>query len=125
MSEYFKKIDWAVTEHGAIEQLYSGRLRGDVSYTDACNGMFQGLAADIAKDAGFKLARECYVGVLEGDRITNFVHDEFVCEVPEGLAQEHAKMIELILVDAARPWLPGVKLGVEVTVSRRYKGDYL
>ncbi len=125
MPEYFKRIDFAVEQHGAIEQLYSGRLRGGVSYTDACNGMFQGLAADIAKDAGFKLARECYAGRLAGCRIVNFVHDEYVIEVPEYRALSHAIVIEELLVAAARPWLPGVKLGVEVTISRRYKGDYV
>jgi DNA polymerase I-like protein with 3'-5' exonuclease and polymerase domains len=125
MSDYFSKIDFAVETHGAIEQLYSGRLRGDVSYTDACNGMFQGLAADIAKDAGFQLARACYVGALRGCRIVNFVHDEYVVEVPEEHAKACAERIEAILVLAARPWLPGVKLGVEMTISRRYKGDYV
>jgi hypothetical protein len=125
MQDYFRKIDFAVEQYGAIEQLYSGRRRGDVSYCDACNGMFQGLAADIAKDAGFALARECYVGRLEGCRIVNFVHDEYVVEVEESHARLLAATIEQILVDAARPWLPGVKLGVEVTVSRRYKGDYV
>jgi len=123
---YFERIEWAVDTHGAIEQLYSGRRRGGVSFTDACNGPFQGLAADIAKDAGFKLARECYLGSLKGCRIVNFVHDEYVVEVPEHAAKtDTAPRIEKLLVDAARPWLPGVKLGVEVTVSRRYKGDYL
>lgn len=122
---YFDKINWAVETHGAVEQLYSGRVRGDVSYTDACNGLFQGLAADIAKDAGFQLSRECYVGNLAGCRIVNFVHDEYVVEVPEEYAKGCAKLIEYILTNAAKPWLPGVKLGVEVTISRRYKGDYL
>jgi DNA polymerase I-like protein with 3'-5' exonuclease and polymerase domains len=126
MNDYFERINFAVEQHGAIEQLSSGRLRGDVSYCEACNGMFQGLAADIAKDAGFALARECYVGSLRGCRIVNFVHDEYVVEVPEhAAAQDTAPRIERLLVDAAGPWLPGVKLGVEVTISRRYKGDYL
>lgn len=126
MRDYFARINDAVDHHGAIEQLYSGRLRGQVGFTDACNGMFQGLAADIAKDAGFALARECYVGSCLGRRIVLFVHDEFVVEVPDGPAvDQDAYVIERILVDAARPWLPGVKLGVEVTVSRRYKGEYV
>jgi hypothetical protein len=125
MREYFDRINWAVEKHGYIEQLYSDRARGDVSYTDACNGMFQGLAADIAKDAGFKLARECYVGSLRGCRIVNFIHDEWVCEVPEVSAVVCAANIKTILEKATRPWLPGVALGVEVTVSRRYKGEYL
>jgi hypothetical protein len=125
MPDFFSKIDFAVETHHAIEQLYSGRVRGGVSYTDACNGMFQGLAADVAKDAGFQLSRACYVGELRGCRIVNFVHDEYVIEVPEEGARSFANVIEALLVKAARPWLPGVKLGVEVTISRRYKGDYL
>lgn len=125
MRGYFQRIDFAVSQHGAVEQLYSGRLRGGVSYCDACNGMFQGLAADIFKAAGFQVSKACYVGSLKGDRIVNEVHDELVIEVPEDHAREHAQVIERIMVDAARPWLPGVKLGVEVTISRRYKGDYV
>lgn len=122
---FFDRIKFAAEQHGAIEQLYSGRRRGDVGFTDACNGMFQGLAADIFKDAGFALARECYVGVFKGSRIVNEVHDEYVIEVEEAEAMYRAVEIEKLLVSATRPWLPGVKLGVEVTISRRYKGDYV
>lgn len=122
---YFSKINFAVEQHGAVEQLYTGRRRGDVGFCDAANGMFQGLAADIFKDAGFQVARACYVGELAGDRIVNEVHDELVIEAPEALARAHAPVIGDIMERAARPWLPGVKLGVEVTISRRYKGDYV
>lgn len=125
MRDYFKKVDWAVEQYGAVEQLYSGRRRGEVSYCDACNGLFQGLAADIFKDAGFQVSRACYTGSLAGDRIVNEVHDELVIEVPEAKAREHGPAIADIMEQAARPWLPGVKLGVEVTISRRYKGDYI
>lgn len=125
MADYFKRVNWAVEQYGAVEQLYSGRRRGEVSYCDACNGLFQGLAADIFKDAGFQVSRACYTGSLAGDRIVNEVHDELVIEVPEAKAREHGPAIANIMEQAARPWLPGVKLGVEVTISRRYKGDYV
>lgn len=125
MPHYFKKIDQAVGQYGYIEQLYSGRVRGRVSYCDACNGMFQGLAADIMKDAGFRLSRECYLGSMRGARIVNEVHDEYVIETPEAKARDDAKIIKKICVESAAKWLPDVRLGVDVKVSRRYKGDYL
>jgi DNA polymerase-1 len=123
MPEYFRRIDFAIEQHGAIEQLYSGRRRGDVSYCDACNGMFQGLAADIAKDAGFELARACYVEQIAGARIVNFIHDEWVVEVPETEARDYSQVIRHVLINAAARWLPDVMLDVEVTACRRYKGD--
>ena len=62
-----------------VKQLYSNRVRANVSFTEACNSYFQGLAADAAKAAGFLIARACYVDTsspLFGSRPCNFVHDE-------------------------------------------------
>lgn len=123
MWRYFKLIESALDTHDAIEQLYSGRRRGKVTFSDACNGMFSGLANDIFKDVGFQVSRECYVGRLLGARIVNEVHDEYVLEAPRERAIEYAHTLKDMMITLARPWLPGVQLGAEVTVSERYKGD--
>jgi hypothetical protein len=53
----------------------TGRLRADVSFTQARNTPFQGLAADGAKLALFHLVRAGY-------RVVAFIHDEFLIELP-------------------------------------------
>ena len=53
----------------------TGRLRARVDYCAARNTPFQGLAADGAKLALFRLTAEGY-------RVVAFVHDEIVVELP-------------------------------------------
>jgi DNA polymerase-1 len=89
-----------------LEQLYVKRYRGGATYTAACNSYFQGLGADVAKFAGWQIAKACYATpdhILFGCRIVMFVHDEFVLEVPDdGKAHDRAKALEAIMVDAFR-----------------------
>ena len=54
----------------------TGRVRGQVNYTQARNTPFQGLAADGAALALFGLVRA-------GFRIVAFVHDEVLVELPD------------------------------------------
>ena len=46
----------------------TGRLRVNCSFCAAANTIFQGLAADCSKEAGWRLLREGYI-------LSNFVHD--------------------------------------------------
>lgn len=88
---------------------FSERLRGRVPFTVACNSYFQGLAADLAKDAGFIIARECYSdpnSPLFGYRIVNFVHDEIIIEGPREVCHEAAVRMKEIMEDAGRRWCP-------------------
>jgi len=62
---------------GADVVTMSGRMRGGVSFTQACNTPFSGLAADGAKVAIWELT-------LAGYRVVAFVHDEILVEVPIG-----------------------------------------
>jgi hypothetical protein len=48
-------------ERGRLCQIRSGRWRGGMRFTQACNTTFQGLGADVAKDALFQVSEECYV----------------------------------------------------------------
>jgi DNA polymerase I-like protein with 3'-5' exonuclease and polymerase domains len=107
-----------------IEQIYVGRFRGDVSYTEGSNSMFQGLAADAAKNAGFLIARACYAepeSVLYGGRPVDFVHDEFLVEVNDD-ERAHDCAVELarLMVVGASPFLPNVPPKVEPLLARRW-----
>jgi len=108
-----------------IRQHVSDRYRGGCSYTEACNGYFQALAADIGKAAGFEIARACYdetVGsILFGSRIVNFVHDEFILEVPDdALAHERAVEVGRIAVEQANRFIPDVPAKCEPLLCRRW-----
>jgi DNA polymerase-1 len=107
-----------------IKQLFVGRYRGDVTFTDAANTMFQGLAADAAKAAGFLIARACYVepdSPLFGCRPVNFVHDEFLVEVPDDERAHFAaaELARLMCVGAA-PFLPDVPPVAEPLLCRKW-----
>lgn len=116
MKKYFAKIHSAISTFGKIEQLYSGRIRGKLGFTDACNTMFQGLGSDIFKAAGFNLAKWCYLE--SGARTVNAPHDEFVIETSDW--RTHLPQVKKIMIDSARPWLPDVKIDVEIFAMSRY-----
>ncbi len=107
-----------------IKQLFSNRFRGNVRFPEAANSMFQGLAADMAKNAGFLIARACYAdenSPLFGSRIVNFVHDEFVLEVrDDSYAHEAAEELARLMVLGARPFLPDVPAVAEALLCRRW-----
>jgi len=107
-------------------QFASERVRGWLypKYTEYLNTFFQGLAADAAKAAGFLIAQACYAdqhSPLYGCRITNFVHDEFIVEVPDD-AYAHERAIELarLMIVGASPFLPDVPPVVEPLLARKW-----
>jgi len=92
----------------------------------ACNSHFQGLVADIAKEALYLVSRECYVeptSPLFGYRPVFFVHDEIDIEGPlDGLAEAGERMREIALEVACR-WAPAVPWEGDVALALRlYKG---
>jgi hypothetical protein len=106
-----------------VEQLRSGRFRGGVSYTELCNTMFQGLAADAAQSAGWLIAKACYVdggSPLLGSRVIDFVHDEFLLSVPEATAHECALELGRLMELGAAPWMPDVPPKAEPLLMRRW-----
>lgn len=148
MREYFAYCA-RIAEVGTLVQFRSGRIRGRARFTACANGFFQGPAADIAKAVGWEIMREEYTGTsalwrpgagapaapgagpggppagagvspLFGSRTVLFVHDEFVLETPIATLGPCAERLEDLMVDGARPWLPDVRIGVEVTAMRRY-----
>lgn len=124
--DYFTQIRRIVDSSGGLATIAhfgSGRVRGLVRYTQACNTFFQGLAADVAKAAGFAIAEECYAdpsSPLYGSRIVNFIHDEFILETPEEIAHEAAQRQAQIMIDVAQAWIPDVQITASPALMRRW-----
>jgi DNA polymerase-1 len=114
---YFKWIsDQCEAGPAKIEQIFVQRYRGGCSYTEACNTLFQGLAADAAK--------ACYVDTsspLFGGRIVNFIHDEFLVEVDDDeRAADAAEELARLMVEGASRFLPDVPPLAEPYLARRF-----
>ena len=94
----------------SVETL-TGRIRANCSYTQSRNNVFQGLAADGGKKALFRL-------IKEGFRVVNYVHDEFVVEVPDNESlRSSVHGIESILISEMRQVCPDVRISVQVSIS--------
>lgn len=95
-----------------IIQLRSGRVRGMVEYTAACNTFFQGLGADGAKRAAWEVALASYARpehVLYGFRPWGFIHDQIVGETLSlAVAHEQAVALGQVMVAACNRYLPNV-----------------
>jgi DNA polymerase I-like protein with 3'-5' exonuclease and polymerase domains len=95
----------------------TGRIRANVRHTERMNTLFQGLAADGAKIGLYRLH-------LAGHKVVNFVHDEFVVEVP--ISEDLnivVKEIEEITKEAMKAVIPNVKIGIDVAVADRWYKD--
>lgn len=85
----------------------TGRLRANATFCARHNTVFQGLAADGAKLAMWKLWRA-------GFRIVNFIHDEFLIEVPiQGDYSGVTKEIERLMIEGMKEVVPDVRVSVE------------
>lgn len=85
----------------------TGRKRGYVPFNTWHNAQFQGLAAD-----GIKLA--LLDAVRKGIRTVNMVHDEIVAEADEDVAEEHAYLLEKIMLFHMEKIITDVRVQVEV-----------
>lgn len=106
---YFKHVS-AVTEHiGEIVQHYSNRVRGGVKFTEAANGYFQSLLADIAGRAQCRVSYEQYCdpsSVLYGSRSVVFAHDELLGVCREEVGHEVAMRVGEIMLEEFRKGCP-------------------
>jgi len=122
---YFDHVNKEV-ERGRIVQHVSQRERGGVEFCAAANGYFQALAADGAKLALCRVAREQYVDrgtALFGSRTILFAHDELVIEMPEDRAHEASHRVSDIMVAAMGEFCPDVPVEAPPALMRRwYKG---
>jgi DNA polymerase I-like protein with 3'-5' exonuclease and polymerase domains len=122
MQDYFSHVG---NLRDPLTQLRSGRLRGGASFTAAANGFFQGLAADGAKEALWRVAKECYTdpeSPLWGCHPVLFLHDEIGLEVPDGNTAA-AERLAVVMREAMQAWIPDVPITCGPVMMRRwYKG---
>ena len=86
----------------------TGRIRANCTFCQAKNTPFQGLAADGAKVALYKLTVEAEY------RVVNFIHDEFIIEVPVNSNFAQVKEdITAIVVGAMKAVVPDVRISTE------------
>lgn len=120
MVGYFQHITELLDLDRPLIHFRSGRWRGDLRYTSAANSYFQGHTADMAGDAGWRLAR-AYLGidrsVLAAARPWNFAHDEFLAEAPASIGHECAMEIRDLMEKAGREWCPDVPVHAEPAIS--------
>jgi len=123
LPQYFQFIDGMLggRERGLMRQLRSGRWRGNATYSAMANSFFQGLAADGALAALYKVALECYSvrsSALYGFRIVAFVHDEIVLEGPESRANDAAHRLQEIMEQEMNTFTPDCPTPAEPVVTR-------
>lgn len=95
--------------------LRTGRARGYCFYTESKNTPFQGLAADGATTAVYRL-------VAAGERVVAFVHDEVVVEIPAGedgtVACEHVDKVCDTMIESMQEVVGfGLPVKVEAAVA--------
>lgn len=141
MKHYFNKINGVTGPLGGrMLQLRVGgtpgnrkwlkhRMRGEVYFTQAANGYFQGLTADGAKHALWLVTRACYEAkagdLLYGVRPVAFLHDEIMCEIPYDearpeLASAAAYEIARIMREAMQSWVPDIPIKCGPAMFRRW-----
>ena len=111
---------------GFVEQLFVGRFRGRCTYCKICNTPFQGLGADGAKEAGWRLTRASYSPshVLYGCRLVNFIHDEFLMEIPDDdKKEERALALSKIMCEGMNVYLPDCPVRAEPVLMNCWMKD--
>jgi hypothetical protein len=125
---YFKWVSARLTgpkdnQLGVAEQFKSGRVRAGCWYSAFANTLFQGFCADIAKEAGWTIAREMYArpeSPLYGSYQVNFLHDEMFSELVIERAHEAAMRQAQIQIQVAEAWGPDVRWSCEPALSTRW-----
>jgi DNA polymerase-1 len=124
MYHYFRHASNLVGDaYGTQVIPQSGFRRGNVGYTDCCNGYFQTLAAHASKRSLWEVSRRAYNypgSYLYGSRPVLFVHDENILETPEEAGHEAAQEIEIIMVEAMHRYTPRVPPAASATLMRRW-----
>lgn len=126
--EFFDIIAQIVGEdgEGAICLPRSRRVHGGKWFTEMCNLMFQGPAADGAKAAFYETQKRCYAvkdSALYGSRGVAFVHDEILLESPRDRAPaakiELEEIMKSVMKEKATPDIP---VAVDACIMERWGG---
>lgn len=126
MKDYFDYVSSCETDDGwyFVEHLFSKRIRGKATYTAACNSGFQGLAADGAKAAMWEIVRRqrcCPWSNLWGTYLVNFVHDEFILEVPYRKLEAAARELQQIMCEYFNRYTPDVPVHASAEAGIHWK----
>lgn len=90
-----------------VVKFKSGRVRGNCTYTQSKNTPFQGMSADGAKWAMILLT-------LAGFKIVNFIHDEFIFELPLDIDLRKAEAeIKGLMIAGMNMVMPDIKIKAE------------
>jgi hypothetical protein len=124
--EYFSAVARVFPENdrwalGSIRQFVSNRVRAYISFPDACNGIFSGLAADAAGMAYTAVCRACELAT-KGEPLYDChpvltVHDSIVLEVPLETLHVSATEATRIYVEVGQSYTPDVQLRAEPAAS--------
>jgi hypothetical protein len=106
----------------------SNITRSDCTYSAAANHAFQHLGAMIESRVGWELMREQLTGrTRDGHRsplgecfMSNFVHDEFVFEVPWRLVDDADQRLHYNMTEIPKPLLPDVRIRAESVAMDRW-----
>lgn len=123
MKRYFSFISETVDFNGELIQFGSDRVRGGLDFCNGANTLFQGLAADGAKHALWKVSKECYTDTaspMYGARPLIFVHDEIFSEMFEETAHLAAPRMTDVMVEAMKEFVPDVKISAEPALMRKW-----
>ncbi len=126
--EFFRIIAEIVGEEGegSIRLPRSGRVHGGKWFTEMCNLMFQGPAADGAKAAFYEVTRRCYVvktSALYGSRPVAFVHDEILLESPIDRAKAAMdEMVHVMKEQMSLKAVPDIPVAVDAGIMERWGG---
>jgi len=152
--EYFKVIGARCQTAGGkfrVKQPVSGRLRGGVGFCDGCNTLFQGLAADMTKNALWWVVRECNDGgewlflrtqeeeayynqtgplwethlrsALHSCKPLFFMHDEIILEAPIAQAAAAADRLAWLMDQSSLVYCPDVPGKAEPWMTERWYKD--
>lgn len=127
MHGYFERRQYEVNAGGSVTldaPVEWARLtRGKCTFTQAANFKFQGLAAQAAKHAFWKVSKECHTkrnSSLWGTHPVLFVHDEIIAEAPENMAPGACDRMVKVMQEAYREIVPDVPVRVEPRLMRRW-----
>lgn len=110
-------------DRGSIEQIRSGRLRGDVTFCAAANGYFQGLAADGALRAVVEVQRRCYAdksSALYGSKMLAFIHDEILVDTPADRGHDAAMELRDLMISSMQEFTPDIPIRCEPVIMERW-----
>lgn len=128
MKRYFEHVSQQEQDNGfyRVQQLFSPRVRGKATFTAACNSYFQGLAADGAKAAMWEITYRqwcCPESALYGTYIVNFVHDEFILEVPYAKLEAAARELRQVMCECFNRYTPDVPVTAVADAGVHWKKE--